>query len=404
MVQSYKSKEINLGGSLIENFYKGESKEEVLQQIRNKGHTPVKIELVAEEAQDIKGSFFQKKVKIKDISVFCKQLHTMLAAGMPLISALTVLGDQSENQLLRKTIDQMITQVQMGNVLSIAMKQHPKVFPTLLINMVEAGEMTGNLDDVLDKMAEHYNKENKINASIRGAMIYPAVLGILVVVVVVFMLVFIFPTFLGMFEGSGVKLPGPTRFLIGLSDAIKHYWYIMIGVIIALVVTIKRVTATKEGKRAIDRFMLKVPVAKKSLKQIATSRFTRTLSTLLGSGIPIIEALEAAGNVTNNMIVIDGVEEVSEEIKKGTPLSILLKRMNFFPPMMLSMVSVGEESGSLDEMLSKTADFYDDELEVAIAQMIKLIEPLMIVVMAVIIGFIAVAMVMPMFDMLKTVS
>lgn len=405
MVQVYRCKEIDLRGRVVETVYRGESKNEIVGLIRSKGHRPVSINVESEKGQDISQiEVFQKRVKVNDIAIFCKQMHTMLNAGMPLITSLDVLGAQTENVRLAKAIKQMATQVQKGDVLSVAMKQHAKIFPELLVSMVEAGELTGNLDNVLLKMSEHYTKENKINSKVKSAMMYPMILSILVVVVVVFMLTFVLPTFVGMFESQNVQLPLPTRILLGISDALRTYWYLFLGGLLILIVTFNRLGKSIEGRRFMDRVKLKIPVLKTSIAKIATSRFTRTLSTLLASGIPIIQALETSAQVTGNQVVIDGITVVSEDIKKGIVLSSLLKKVGVFPPMVISMVSIGEESGALEEMLGKTADYYDEELDAAIARMIGVLEPMMIVVMALIIGFIVISMILPMFDMYSNIQ
>ena len=405
MVAVYKYKAIDNTGRPIEAEFHANTKDEVLSMLREKGYTPVKIELQEQKSKDVGDiGLFQKKVKIKDISVFCKQLYTMLNAGMPLSNALDVLADQTENKVLRLTTKDVYSQVQTGAVLSQAMKKHKKIFPNLLITMVEAGEMTGNLDNVLAKMSEHYEKENKINSKIKGAMVYPAVLSVAAVAVVIFLLTFIMPTFTGMFTSSGVELPLPTRILMAISDAIKNYWYIFIAVIGAIIFSINRYGKTETGKRQFDNLKLRIPVVGSSVTKIATSRFTRTLSTLMASGIPIVPAMEAAANVTNNQIVIDGMKKVIEDVKKGLSISYLLKTMHFFPPMVISMVGIGEESGSLEEMLSKTADYYDEELDASIQKMLALLEPLLIVFMGVIVGFIVISMMLPIFDLSTTVQ
>ena len=405
MVAVYKYKAIDNTGRPIEAEFHANTKDEVLSMLREKGYTPVKIELQEQKSKDVGDiGIFQKKVKIKDISVFCKQLYTMLNAGMPLSNALDVLADQTENKVLRLTTKDVYSQVQTGAVLSQAMKKHKKIFPNLLITMVEAGEMTGNLDNVLAKMSEHYEKENKINSKIKGAMVYPAVLSVAAVAVVIFLLTFIMPTFTGMFTSSGVELPLPTRILMAISDAIKNYWYIFIAVIGAIIFSINRYGKTETGKRQFDNLKLRIPVVGSSVTKIATSRFTRTLSTLMASGIPIVPAMEAAANVTNNQIVIDGMKKVIEDVKKGLSISYLLKTMHFFPPMVISMVGIGEESGSLEEMLSKTADYYDEELDASIQKMLALLEPLLIVFMGVIVGFIVISMMLPIFDLSTTVQ
>lgn len=405
LTSTYQCKEIDLDGKLLSTNYRAESKEEVVQMIRSKGHTPVKIGVEETKGQDLADlSFFQPKVKVKDVAIFCKQLHTMLHAGMPLITALDVLMNQTENKTIRATVKDMVNMVQKGEILSTAMKRHKKVFPSLLVSMVEAGEMTGNLDSVLERMSEHYVKENKINSKIKGAMMYPMILSILAVGVVTFLLVFIMPTFVGMFQSSGVALPLPTRILMGISEILQAYWYIVIAVVAGIGFALKQLVSTPSGKLFFDQLKLKLPVIGPSVAKIATSRFTRTLSTLLASGISLIQGLETAAFVSGNQVVINGVGRMIEDIKKGASISSRLKSVGIFPPMMISMVSIGEESGSLEEMLEKTADFYDEELESAISRMVSVIEPLMIVVMALLIGFIVIAMMMPMFDMMNTVQ
>lgn len=405
MVNVYRCKEIDLKGHVIETVYRAESKTEIIHMIRSKGHTPVKVSVDEEKGQDIAQlEIFQKKVKVNDIAIFCKQLHTMLNAGMPLLTALDVLSAQTENKRLSGTIKKMATQVQKGDVLSVSMKEHPKVFPSLLVNMIEAGELTGNLDNVLLKMSEHYTKENKINSKIKGAMMYPMILSILVVAVVIFMLTFVMPTFVDMFESNGAELPLPTRIVMGISDSLRTYWYLYLGVVLSIIFILNRVGKTEGGRRVIHKVQLKIPILKTSIAKIATSRFTRTMSTLLASGIPIIQALETSASVTGNQVVIDGIKTVSEDIKKGIVLSSLLKKVNVFPPMVISMVNIGEESGALEEMLDKTADYYDEEMDAAISKMIGFLEPVMIIVMAVVVGFIVISMILPMFDMYSTIS
>ena len=405
LATTYKYKAVDISGKVVEHTHQANTKEEVLKMIRDKGLTPIRIELEEQKSKDVGDiSLFQKKVKVKDISIFCKQLYTMLNAGMPLSNALDVLGSQTENKVLRQTIKEVYSQVQTGAMLSQAMKKHRNIFPNLLITMVESGEMTGNLDSVLARMSEHFEKENKINSKIKGAMVYPTVLSVAAVGVVIFLLTFIMPTFTGMFTSSGVELPGPTKLLMAISDALKNYWYIFIIVIGVALFIIRRYIKTTTGKRQFDKFKLKIPVVGPSVTKIATSRFTRTLSTLMASGIPIVPAMETSASVTNHQVVIDGMEKVIEDVKKGLSISFLLKNMDFFPPMVISMVGIGEESGSMEDMLSKTADYYDEELDASIQKMLALLEPLLILFMGVIVGFIVISMMLPIFDMTKTVG
>ncbi|SNR86411.1 type IV pilus assembly protein PilC [Anaerovirgula multivorans] len=404
MASTYKYKAVTSIGQTVEGTYSADSKDEVLRILREKQQLPIKIEEERSRSKKMTElTYFKPRVKVKDLTVFCKQFYTMLHAGMSLSNCLEVLMDQTENKTLKNVIGDVFTQVQKGTVLSEAMKKHGKIFPPILISMVEAGELTGTLDNVLAKMAEHFEKENKINSKIKGAMMYPIILSIVAITVVIFLLIFIMPTFIGMFTSSGVALPLPTRMLLSFSNVLTSFWYIFLLLIIGMIFLFNRMINTDDGKRAYDRLKFKIPIIKGSITKIVTSRFTRTLSSLLSSGIPIIPALEASANVTNNKVVTDGIEMVVEDIRKGISLATLFKKMKVFPPMMISMVSIGEESGSLDSMLSKTADFYDQELEAAIQQMVSLLEPVMIVVMALIIGFIVIAMMLPMFDMMQTI-
>lgn len=401
---TFKYRAINNKGEVSEGTYIAESKDEVIHMIRSGQQLPVKIEEITTESKSVGDlDIFKPRVKTKELSLFCKQFYTMLNAGMTLTNSIEVLIDQTENKTLKITIEDIFTQVQKGSLLSEAMKNHKKIFPPIFINMVEAGEMTGSLDEVLNRMSEHFEKEDKINSKIKNAMIYPIILSIISVVVVIFLLVFIMPTFVDMFVSSGVELPTATRILLSFSDILADYWYLFIAMIVLIVFLTKRLLNTYQGKMFFDKLTLKTPMVKTSIVKIITSRFTRTLSSLLSSGIPIIPALETAANVTNNQVVIDGIEVVLSDIRKGVSLATLLKRMKVFPPMVISMVSIGEESGSLDDMLAKTADFYDQELETAIQQMISILEPLMIVLMAMVIGFLVIAMMLPMFDMMQTI-
>lgn len=407
----YNYKVIDINGEIQTGVHEANSEEEVIEFLRSRGEKPLEIDKKEEKKNEEKESllnteisFLKKKPKPKDIIVFCRQLHTMLYAGMPLISALEVLIDQSENEIVKEAIEEITDEVKKGKMLSVAMSHHMDIFPKLLVNMIEAGEMTGSLDSVLKKMSIHYDKENKLNQQIKRAMIYPIVLSFIAVGAVVFLLTFVMPTIVGMFTSSGVKLPLPTRIVLGISDTIKNYWYIIIAVVSGILFSYKQFVKTKDGKKIKDTIILKMPIIKTNMLKILTSRFTRTLSTLLSSGIPILQALETSANVTNNSILIEGIEEVSDNIKKGESLSVLLNEMDFFPKMMVSMISIGEESGAIEEMLRKSADYYDDELEASLKQLVALIEPVAILVMGLIIGFIVIAMMLPMFDMFKTIG
>jgi len=270
--------------------------------------------------------------------------------------------------------------------------------------MIEAGEITGKLDETLERMSVHYAKENRIAGKIKGAMMYPMVLTFLTVAVILVMLIFVFPMFIEMFATSDADLPGLTQLMIDISFSLQSFWYIYIIVIGLAVFGLKKFTKTEAGRELYDSLTLKLPIIRTLMPQIITARFTRTLSTLIASGISIVRSLESATDTTNNVIVINEMQSVINDVKKGYAVSSLLKRVTVFPPMMLSMLSVGEETGAIDEMLEKTADYYDEVLEEAMSRMVALLEPLMIVVMGCSIGVILIAMYLPMFSMFETMQ
>ncbi len=373
--------------------------------IRGMGATPISITKESGKSDTKRGiTLFAKKVKSSDLSLFCRQLHTMLFAGMPLVRALEVMAEQLTHPELKRATEEMTLGVQKGNMFSEVMKQHPKVFPHLLISMVETGELTGKQDEVLGKMAIHYQKDDRIERKIKSAMIYPKFLAALTITVVVIMLVKILPTFVTLFDGTGVDMPALTQFIIDLSHLIVTYWYIIIAVIAGAVFATKAILKTESGRYTYDSTLFKLPIIGPAVTKVITSRFTRTLSTLLSSGLPLLKSLEMAAKVTRNKIVEEGISRVTEDIKKGSKLSGLIKKMGLFPPMLVSMISIGEEAGSLEDMLERTSDFYDEELESAMDSLVGLIEPVMILIMGIIVGIIVVAMLLPTFEVINTVK
>lgn len=392
---------VTKSGFRVNGSVESTSENEVLRMIKSNGYLPVSIERDIES--EAKFEILSKKVKKKDLAVFCRQFYTMLDAGINIVNSLDILSAQTENKTLKKAISDVAENVQKGVTLSEAMKMHPKVFPTILINMVEAGEVSGNLDTILERMAVHFEKENKTENKVRSSMVYPIVLMLVSIAVVIFMLIFILPTFVGMFEGSDTPLPLPTRILIGLSDFLKSYWYIFIGLVALIVFGISSYINSESGRRFFDSIKLKLPIVKGPTVKIVTSRFTRTLSTLMSSGIPLLRSMEVVSKVVNNKVVEEKLISGIEDIRRGVPLSRMIRDIEIFPPMVDSMVKIGEESGALDDILLKTADFYDEEVDVALTKLTSMLEPLMIVFMALIIGFIVIAMYLPMFEVVNTI-
>lgn len=398
----YKYKAVTENGQVIEGFYDAQNEQEVVTMLKSSNYMPMFIEETRDSGASKTLSF--EKVKKKDLAVFCRQFYTMLDAGVTIVKCLDILEKQTENKLLKKAIENVYDNVQKGMTLSESMKNNGRVFPTILINMVEAGEVSGSLDIIMDRMAVHYEKEFKIENKIKGAMVYPIVLAIVSIAVVVFLMVAVMPTFIGMFEGSGVELPGPTKALLAMSDSLRNYWYIHLLLVCGLVFGIRLYAKTETGELLFDTIKLRIPIFKDANIKVATSRFTRTLSTLLSSGIPLLQALDIIVRVISNKYLGIKLENAKEEVRKGIPLSRTIKDIGVFPPMVDSMIKVGEESGAIDEILNKSADFYDEEVEISLQKMTELMQPLMVVVMALIVGFIVIAIALPMFDMVNTVQ
>ncbi len=398
----YKYRAINQSGESLNGTITVASQADVIQMLREKDYMPISVELVR-KGQDINLSFMSK-IKVKDIAIFCRQFHTMLNSGISIIQCLDILRQQFDNPRLRTVIGDVYETVQKGSALSEAMGNHRDAFPELLINMVEAGEVSGNLDTILSRMADHYEKDTRLRRKISGAMVYPIVLLVIAVGAVALLLMFVMPTFVGMFTSSGVELPAPTRILLAVSDFLTKYWYIVFGAIAALAYLLRRSLKTEGGRLAFDRLKLRLPIVNHVSVRVATSRFTRTLSTLLASGIPLLNSMEITAKVIGNVVFEKAVMGIREDVRKGFDLAGPIKRTGLFPPMVDSMIHIGEESGSLDDVLRRTADFYDDEVDSAITKMTAMLEPLMIVIMAVLIGSMVIAMIMPMFSMFDTIG
>ncbi|MBS4540013.1 type II secretion system F family protein [Clostridium sp. D2Q-11] len=393
---------IKQDGKKVQGFYDVDTKEEVIAILRSNGYYPVSIKAV-QGSKEIKLTPFSK-VKSKDISIFARQFYAMLNSGITILTIVDILRKQTTNKKLRKAVAEIHEDLQKGLTFSESMLKQKDTFPDLFINMVMAGENTGNLDIMMEKMADHYEKENKINNKVRSAMIYPIILSVVSIFVVIFLLTVVMPTFVSMFEGSGVPLPGPTKALLAVSYTIRDLWYILVILLLILAFSLKKYKSTDRGRYVLDKLKLRIPVLNNTLKMIMTSRFTRTLALLQTSGISLMESLDLVSNVLGNKVGSEFIGHAQDEIKKGNTLGNVMEGTNLFPPMVSVMVNVGEESGALDDILNKTADFYDEEVESAIEKFTSLLEPIMIIVMAIIIGSIVIAMVLPMFDMINTIS
>lgn len=375
---------------------------DAVNRIRLKGK-PISVEEKVMGSKEIV-LFQSKKIKLKDISLFCKQMSVMLESGIPLNNAVDILEQQATSKNLKSSLKVVSKSLKEGSQLSKAMLDQEGMFPDLLIRMVQAGEKTGKLDEVLEKMSEHYTKELKTSRQIQGAMIYPAVLAFLAVAAVLALLYVVIPSFSGIFEQSGMAMPLPTRIVLAASNFVRSSWYILFGVIGILVFLFLRYRSTEAGRYQLDRLKLNLPVIKGPMQKIVTARFASTLAILTSAGIPLVEAIESAAATTNNAVVIEKMKIANEGLQKGERLTGMITSTGLFPPMMLSMVKIGEESGSLESMLVKTSDYYEEELETAIKQLLSLLEPAMIIVMGVIIGGIVASVMLPMFELAHAVD
>lgn len=398
----FKYRAVADNGQIVEGLQDAKDEKELVAILKDRRFMTISVEVTASSGGSTAITF--KKVKKKDMAVFCRQFHTMLNAGVSVVRSLDILERQTENKLLRKAISNVYENVQKGMTLSEALKENPKVFPSILISMVEAGEVSGSLDTIMDRMSIHFEKEFKIENEIKGAMVYPIVLAFMSTAVVVFMMVAVMPTFVGMFESSGIQLPGPTRALLALSHSLKYRWYMYMLVSFGLTLGIRYFGKSEYGGMLFDTMKLRLPIIKYTNVKIATSKFNRTLSTILSSGIPLIQGIDMVSKVLDNKYMFKKLEDAKEDIRKGVPLSTTIKDSKLFPPMVDAMIKVGEESGDLDGILNRTADFYDEEVDVAITRMTEMMQPLMVVMMALIIGFIVISIALPMFDMVNLVG
>jgi type IV pilus assembly protein PilC len=359
---------------------------------------------VRQKPRDIPLPAFGGGVRPKDLVIFTRQFATMISAGLPLIQCLEILEEQIDNKAFQKTIGGMRSAVETGTSLSEALAKYPKVFSSLYVSMVSAGEMGGVLDVVLDRLAIYLEKINALRRKVKGAMAYPALVMLIAILVTLFLLTFIIPSFSRLFAESGLALPLPTRIVMGLSNFLLSNWYYIFLGLIVLAYSVRRFYHTEVGRRRIDRLLLKVPQIGSVLLKSSIARFTRTLGTLLESGVSILDALDITANTSGNKVIQEGILEVKKGIERGTTIAEPLKKSGVFPGMVVQMVGVGEKTGDLDKMLNKIADFYEEEVDVAISALASIIEPVMICIMGVLVGGMVVAMYLPIFNLANAIK
>jgi len=343
------------------------------------------------------------KITTRDVVIFTRQFSTMVDAGLPLVQCLDILGKQSDNPTFGEKILSVKSNIEMGNNLSESMRKFPEIWDQLYCNLVEAGEVGGILDIILRRLADYIEKAESLKKKVKAAMVYPGAIVTVAFLVVAFLMVFVIPSFAAVFSKGGAELPGPTQIVMDISDFFQNQWYVMIGGFIAFIFTFKKVYATRRGRIEIDRFALKLPVFGMLIRKVSVAKFTRTLGTLISSGVPLIEGLDICARTAGNSIIEIAVVRTIEAIKEGETIAAPLSREDVFPPMVIQMIDVGESSGSLDKMLAKIADFYDEEVDAAVDGLTALLEPMLMVFLGCVVGFIVVAMYLPIFKMGETI-
>jgi type IV pilus assembly protein PilC len=389
-----------MGGDIQTGEIELPTKDEVLAHLHRQKMIPVSVR----EKDKQLNIQFGTGIKTRDIVIFTRQFATMINAGLPLVQSLDILAEQTENENLARVIKEILYDVESGHTLADAMGKHPKVFTDLFVNMVAAGEAGGILDTILLRLATFLEKNDALVRKIKGAMIYPFVIFGVAGAAVLVLLIFVIPTFQVMFESAGVPLPLPTQIVISMSHILQAYWWALLGGAIGAGFLIRFTYGTDGGRLAIDKLILAFPVLGDLQRKAAVARFTRTLGTLVSSGVSILEGLEITAKTAGNRVIHDAVMGSRASIAGGETISGPLKESAVFPPMVVQMINVGEQTGGLDEMLTKIADFYDEEVDAAVEALLSALEPIMIVVLGVVVGGMIVAMYLPIFDMINAVG
>jgi type IV pilus assembly protein PilC len=391
------------GGQTISGEMDAPNREAVVAQLRKQ---QILAQTVKQKAKDVEFTLFGLVggVTDKDIAVFTRQFATMIDAGLPLVQCLEILAVQQPNKGFKKALQDIRQNVEGGATFAAALKRHPKVFSQLYCNMVEAGEAGGILDTILNRLAAYIEKAMQLKRRVKSALIYPGVIITVAITVVIFLLIFVIPTFKTMFEGFGASLPLPTQIVLEASRITRTYWYIFSGMLAAVVLGLRFYYQTPNGQRVIDGLVLKLPVIGELIRKVAVAKFTRTLGTLISSGVAILDGLEITARTAGNKIIEEAVMRTRASIAEGKTIAEPLKASKVFPPMVVSMIAVGEQTGALDAMLSKIADFYDEEVDVAVGNLTSLLEPMLMVFLGIVIGGVVIAMYLPIFKLITVIG
>lgn len=370
----------------------------VKASLKAEGHLLISITPQNVLTKDIQFNF-GNPIKPRDLSVFCRQFVSILSAGVSIINALDMLSEQTENKVLAKAIKGVQIAVEKGETLADAMAAEKKIFPGLLIHMVEAGEASGDLEIVFERMAEHFEKDTKLKAQVKKAMIYPIVVGIVAIAVIFVMMLVVIPNFVGIFQDMNMDLPAMTRMVIGMSDFVREKWFLIVIVVALMILGFHIFKRSGNGRFILGNLALKLPLFGKIITKSNSSRLARTLSTLITAGIPMIEALDITAKIMDNVIAKQALIDAKDEVIKGIPLSVPIRNSGIFPPMVCQMIKIGEESGNLESMLEKLADYYDEEVKIATESLTAVLEPMIIVVLALVVGVLIMAIMQPMMSM-----
>ena len=389
---------INKEGKEVKGSMSAQDSNAVRTKLKLDGMRPISIKAQSILTRDIQIGG-DGKVKTRDLSVFCRQFSSVLNAGVTVVDALRMLAEQSENKALKKALTRTKELVQQGETLAAAMSKSPKVFPEMFVNMVEAGEASGSLDVCIDRMGTQFEKSAKLSGMVKKAMIYPIAVIVVALVVVIVMSVFVVPQFANMFADMGSELPLATRMVMALSNFLMHQWYILLGIVVVLMVLFKAYGQTNSGKHVYGRIAIKLPIFGKVNIKSNAARFARTMSTLVTSGMGITSAIEITGKAMKNILYKDALMKAKEDVERGIPLSVPIRKMEEFPPMVHNMLAIGEETGNIENMLNKVADYYEEETELATASMSELLQPIIIVVLGGIVAVLVLAMYSPMISM-----
>lgn len=397
---SYKAKLAT--GTITDGVIEAADTQAAIGKLRGQKLTIIEINEASESplaAIIAKIPFLKPTVKSKDLVLFSRQMSTLVSAGVPLVQGLTIIEEQIENKAFRAVVKKVRIDIEGGISIADALQKHPDAFTELYVSMVKAGEVGGILDVILERLSAYLESAEALRSKVKGAMVYPAVVSFVAMSVTIFLLVFVIPTFKDIFASFGGELPMPTQILINLSEFLqKNMLYVISSPVVAFI-GFKRYNKTERGQRIVDTYVLKVPVFGMLLRKVAIAKMTRTLGTLVKSGVPILQSMETVAKTSGNKIVEDAIMSARKSIKEGERISEPLKKSSVFPPMVTQMIAIGEETGNLDTMLTKIADFYDEEVDTAVKALTSMIEPIIIVVMGLVIGSIVIAMFMPMFEM-----